>query len=174
MVYIGVLWNTVNHLREEILQDTNNFGKVINYFDCDLGKDYNNFVRKIYQSDGIAEWKVDLKLQAMNITPSTHLTIFFIDIDDSEKELNDRKHKIVSINMERMKNSIRNKYSQMIQNYFFDNVFHMTDDETELANTLEVIKEYFPNIYNEYFEIKEDTNVRIRRKNRKGADKNED
>ena len=80
----------------------------------------------------------------------------------------------MAINMERMKNSIRNKYSQMIQNYFFDNVFHMTDDETELANTLEVIKEYFPNIYNEYFEIKEDTNVRIRRKNRKGADKNED
>ena len=80
----------------------------------------------------------------------------------------------MSVNIERMKNSIRKKYSQMIQNYFFDNVFHMTDDETELANTLEVIKDFFPNIYNEYFGIQEDINIRIRRKNRKGEDKNED
>ena len=50
----------------------------------------------------------------------------------------------------------------------------MTDDETELANTLEVIKDFFPNIYNEYFGIQEDINIRIRRKNRKGEDKNED
>jgi len=38
-------------------------------------------------------------------------------------------------NLEKLKSSIRNKYKEKVNVYFFDNVFHMTDDEIEFKAT---------------------------------------
>ena len=41
-----------------------------------------------------------------------------------------------------MKSIIREKYSQLVSVYFFDNVFHLTDDEKEYEECAEILSKY--------------------------------
>lgn len=86
MVYIGVLWNTVNQFKNEIIDDISQFGNVLKTYEIDLWFEYDSFVRKIYENDGIAEWKVNLKLDAMNKSENKKVVIMFIQIDNTKKE----------------------------------------------------------------------------------------
>ena len=150
MVYIGIIWNTVNTFKNEIIEDINMFGTVLRYYEIELGENYDKFVRKIYEYDGIAEWKVDLKLKAMNDSDNTNIVVIFIQIDDLKKEYNEKKKKEVIVSIENLKDYIRSKYCEKIPNYYFDNTFHMTDNEQELASTLIVLREFLYNEYDDY------------------------
>ena len=142
MEYIGILWNTVNFLKEEIMGDISKFGEIVDYFELNLGEDYEEFVKKIYEFDGIADWKIKLKLDSMKAVDCAIITVLFIKIDDSKIEFNDRKQKNVITNIENLKKYIREKYSKRIDNYYFDNVFHMTDNKEELLAMLKVLREW--------------------------------
>ncbi len=52
------------------------------------------------------------------------------------------KKRYVFVNLESMKTDIRRKYSKLVAYYFFDNVFHVTDDEREYKADLGVINTY--------------------------------
>jgi len=169
MIYIGIIWNTVNHLSGDILSDINELGEVVDFFNIDLSEQYSDFVRSIYELDGIAEWKVNKKLESMDL-PCKNVGIVFIKVDDSVKEFNEAKKKVVSVNIETLKKFIRSKYSQLISNYFFDNVFHMTDNVEELANTLEVIRAFFPHVFEEY-QNRTEPQLTLRREKKKNENK---
>ena len=150
MIYIGILWNTVNNFCIDILKDIAEFSEILFWNEVDLENQYNEFIKNIYELDGIDEWKVNLKLQSMNQTLNKKIVIVFLRIDDNTKIYNTKKNKMVAVNIENLKYTIRKKYSKKILNYFFDNVFHMTDNEEEILNTLEVLREWFPDIYTKY------------------------
>jgi hypothetical protein len=61
---------------------------------------------------------------------------------DSEKVYCERKHTYIYKNIEELKQYIRNKYKARINGYFFDNIYHMTDDEKEYIFTLNIINSY--------------------------------
>ena len=151
MVYIGILWNTVNDFKTKILQDIGDHASIINFFEINLEDRYEQFVRDIYLFDGIAEWKVDLKLKAM--------------------QFNEKKNKQVIVNVENLKNTIRYKYSLLIPNYFFDNVFHMTDNEEEVLSTLSVLEKWFPDIYTIYQDCSKNYEIGLRRIRTKNENK---
>ena len=52
MVYIGILWNTVNDFKAKILQDIGDHASIINFFEINLEDRYEQFVRDIYLFDG--------------------------------------------------------------------------------------------------------------------------
>ena len=164
MIYIGVLWNTVNDFSDEIINDINECEEILCYFDYDLKEKYEDFVRKMYEFDGIAKWKVDSKIEAMSLSSNGNIRIVFIKIDDTTIEFNSKKNKYVMVHVENLKNLIRTKYSQLISNYYFDNVFNMTDNEDELNNTLEVLQEWFPDVCVKYHEIISEQNNTLKRK----------
>lgn len=163
MIYVGILWNTVFDLKDNIMEDINKYGEIINAYEIDLGNQYMEFVKNIYECDKIAEWKVCLKLAYMLQSSSTKLVILFIKIDDTKKEYNERKNKEVIVNIENLKTDIRDKYSKQIKNYFFDNIFHMTDDKEELEKTLLVLNDWFD---------KEKNNNKLLVKRRGGTNEN--
>lgn len=49
---------------------------------------------------------------------------------------------MVYSNLENLKSSIRNKYKEKVNLYFFDNVFHMTDDENEFKTTYSYLVDF--------------------------------
>lgn len=153
MVCIGVLWNTVYTYKKEIIEDISNFGKIVKYYDLDLGVKYDDFVRNMYKSDGIANWKVELKIDSMKKSNDTRVILMFIKIDDLERRFNEKKEKEVIANIEDLKQYIRKKYSVRISNYFFDNIFHITDNEDELISTLLILKDWYNSIYVAYQNI---------------------
>ncbi len=149
-MYIGILWNTVNGLKDDIIKDIGTFGKVVDFYEIDLGEQYDDFVRSVYAEDGIAEWKVEMKIEYMRQSDNNKIVLLFINVDDKEKRYNEIKKKEVIVNIENLKKFIRNKYSQQIENYYFDNVFHMTDDKRELEGLLVSLEYWFENIYEAY------------------------
>ncbi len=171
MVYIGILWNTVNDFKTKILQDIGDHASIINFFEINLEDRYEQFVRDIYLFDGIAEWKVDLKLKAMQESNNRNIIIMFLQIDDKEKIFNEKKNKQVIVNVENLKNTIRSKYSLLIPNYFFDNVFHMTDNEEEVLSTLSVLEKWFPDIYTIYQDCSKNYEIGLRRIRTKNENK---
>ena len=150
MVCLGVLWNSVQDYVPDILVDISEHGKVISYFSLELGDNYERFVRDIYSCDEIADWKVDKKIETMyECTDVRRVTIVFINVETSEQTYHIYKKRMIYTNLENMKTEIREKYSRIIPNYFFDNTFHVTDDEKEFKDDLVIITNYINMLLNE-------------------------
>lgn len=143
MLSIGVIWNSANDFKEYILSDIAEYGEILNSFDLVLGDNYESFVRDIYSSDSIDDWKIDKKLETMKQSSDYQgVTIVVIDVDIAEQYYHPHKKRLVYANPDRMKTNIRKKYSKLVSNYFFDNVFHLTDDEKEYEECAEVLLKY--------------------------------
>lgn len=147
MLCLGILWNSVQEYKDMAIADIQKYGALIGAFDMSLEENYEQFVRDIYAQDEIADWKVDKKLETMfNSSDIRTVTIVFIEVDLTDQFYHGGKKKLVYTNLENLKTGIRDKYGKMIKDYFFDNVFHMTDDERELRDDLKVVFNYLKNM----------------------------
>lgn len=147
MLCLGILWNSVQQYKDMIIADIQKYGSLIGSFDLPLEENYEAFVRDIYAQDEIATWKVDKKLETMfNSSDVRTVTIVFVEVDLTDQFYHGGKKKMVYTNLENLKNGIRDKYGKMIKDYFFDNVFHMTDDERELRADFTVVTNYLKNM----------------------------
>lgn len=140
MVCLGILWNSMQEYLENVVEDVEEYGKVLDIFSLNLGDEYEKFVRDIYSQDEIAAWKVDKKIETMfQCSEGRKVTILLIDMETSKMEYHPLKKRYVFVNLESMKTDIRKKYSKLVAYYFFDNIFHVSDDEKEYKADLGVI-----------------------------------
>ena len=129
------------------IDDIQKYGSLIGTFDMSLEENYEAFGRDIYAQDEIASRKVDKKVETMfNSSDVRTVTVVFIEVDLTEQFYHGGKKRMVYTNLENLKTGIRYKYGKMIKDYFFDNVFHMTDDERELRADLTVVSNYLKNM----------------------------
>lgn len=147
MLCLGILWNSVQEYKDMAIADIQKYGSLIGTFDMPLEENYEAFVRDIYAQDEIASWKVDKKIETMfNSSDVRTVTVVFIEVDLTDQFYHGGKKRMVYTNLENLKTGIRDKYGKMIKDYFFDNVFHMTDDERELRADLTVVSNYLKNM----------------------------
>lgn len=166
MVCLGILWNSMQNYLDEVFDDISCYGEIIDYFTMNLGDDYEKFVRDIYSCDSIASWKVDKKIETMfKCTDSRKVTIVFINMEMSKQEYHIFKKRMVYVNLENMKINIREKYSQIVNPYFFDNVFHVSDDENEFNQDYDIV-----NRYKDEYLVKEEKS-KIKKNIKKGNNK---
>lgn len=143
MICLGILWNSMDEYTDEVKKDILNYGKIITNITLNLGDKYEQFVRDIYAQDDIAQWKVDKKIETMFQNSSRKVTALIMNIETKEKHYHKFKKRMVYTNLENMKVNIRDKYSKLIPNYFFDNIFHVTDNKKEFELDYEILKKYF-------------------------------
>ena len=92
-----------------------------------LGKSLPDFVRKIYSSDDIQKWKLELKINAMeDYEPIVRIIAleFPSDTFRIKKDVTVYQSK-TSVHL---KNLIRKKYGKKIPDYFYDIIMHMGDN----------------------------------------------
>lgn len=143
MICLGILWNSMREHLSEVLTDISSYGEIEDAFSMDLGQNYEKFVRDIYSQDEIAEWKVDKKIETMfHCSDNRKITIVILNMKNSKMVYHEYKKRNVFANLENMKTEIRKKYSQLVECYFFDNIFHVTDDEREYIADMGVVNEY--------------------------------
>ena len=127
--------------------------EILGVYNINLDEKFDSFVRDIYKHDeSIAQWKIDKKLETLNSYENKNVTILFLNVNVNKTIYHKGKKREVYINSERLKNSLRNKYSKKILNYFPDNIFHMTDDENEFEKIYPIIISYL-NEYNQQVDI---------------------
>lgn len=148
MKAIGILWNSMNKYTHMALQDINKYCKITDVISINFNSSFSNFISKIYPYTGENLWKLKYKISHMdNVYDSNEIKIIFLDISSNEKKFVERKGTYIYKNIEELKNYIRNKYKNKVNNYAFDNVFHMTDDEKEYEETIKLIVNYILNYF---------------------------
>lgn len=142
MLSIGIIWNSANFLKEDILKDISEQTNLLGYFEMDLGTKYNEFVEAIYDSEEMEKWKIENKINHMILTPTRKITVLFFEFDQKEIAYHPIKKKKIYIQLEKCKIYIREKYKKNIPNYTYDIIFHATDNLIELKNCYNVIISY--------------------------------
>ncbi len=142
MLSIGIIWNCAYEYSNQIIKDINDKTSVIGSISIDLGNKYIDFVKDIYASEQMEEWKIEKKINYMLLNENRNITIIFFEFDNSEIEYHPFKKKNVFSKLENCKTFIREKYKPYVENYTFDIIFHATDNITELKNCFNVIISY--------------------------------
>jgi len=142
---IGIVWNCANFLNKEIIRDVDERTSILESIELDLGDKYEDFVRAIYSSEQMEEWKIENKISHMMSNSCRKITILFFEFDDTEIEYHPFKKKNVFKQLESCKMHIREKYKSCIDNYIFDIVFHATDNLIELKNCFNILLSFIEN-----------------------------
>lgn len=143
MKCVGIIWNCTMPYENEIMKIIEDNSKIINTFVLHLGDCYEEFVRQIYSTETIADWKVEEKIKHMKSSSSiTDVRIIIYDITLSDKFYHPYKRCYVYSTLELLKMIIRSTCMNKIANYFFDIAFHSSESETEYANDLQIIKKF--------------------------------
>lgn len=145
MLSIGIIWNTCNEFRDEILNIIKEHATILSVTPLNLCNDieYEKFVRGIYELDSIADWKVTKKLDHMlSCSQSREVTIIKMNVPTNETFYHQYKKCLVYKSVETLKHIIRDTYSKKISDYFFDIVFHMSDNIEESSNDINYLRSY--------------------------------
>ena len=145
MLSLGIIWNSAQFLSQNILTDIDANTKIIDAFEFDLGDKYEDFVRTVYVSEQMENWKIDKKINHMVQTPSRKITLFFFEFNETMIEYHPFKRKNVYKELEDCKMKIRQKYKDLVESYTFDIIFHATDNLEELKNCYNSIVEFLGN-----------------------------
>lgn len=144
MKTIAILWNSMEDNFNDALEDINEQAHILDCFKVDFNNNFDKFISDIYPYSGDEKWKLEYKINAMNNKyKKNEVLILFLDIPSSNKIYCERKNIYLYENVEKLKKCIRDKYKNIVKNYSFDNIFHMTDDELEFDKTLLIIKKHF-------------------------------
>lgn len=140
MLSLGIIWNPAHGFKDEILNDIGSMVDLKYYTDIDLGMLYRDFIYDIYANE--ASYKKDKKYEILSLLPSTAITVVLFDFDESSLDFHKQKQRFVYKQLNDLKVYIREVYSKKIDNYYFDNIFHCTDDPDEYEHSDAVIKKY--------------------------------
>lgn len=132
-LFVCTLWSSVSEFFDDIVKDLEKLANVVSYKDYVFSDDeYRHIVYSVYSVDDIEQWKVDKKLEYMNLGAAesgTHsVRIVNLLLDAPDFRLKDSTKNTLSMRCEKIKRIIRNKYKAKISNYFYDIILHIGDN----------------------------------------------
>lgn len=123
-----VIWGPAVKCADQIVEDIGFFGKVVSVKEYEFDRNvYENVVRAIYAIDDIESWKIEKKLSYMKEC-SPKIVSVDVMFDCSDFRLKQSTGLPLSRQGERLKKSLREKYKDQIDNYFFDIIMHVGDN----------------------------------------------
>ena len=142
MVFAGIIWGPAVKYHKEINEIFSKYSIPMFSIGLNLGDYYDQFVYDIYNEEDTPKWKIHKKVEHMKNSEDKKVKVIFFDIDTSKTFYHERKKYSVFANVEHMKEEVRNTYKDKIDDYFFDIIFHLTDNQKELDYTAEVLNRY--------------------------------
>lgn len=142
--FIGIIWNVSQEFYEQIFTKISLCNSIVWVQKYQLGDRYTEFVKDIYKFDGIADWKIDRKIEFMCKNPCRNVIVFSINIPNVKYKFDENKDKAVCLQVEVLKSQIRSAYKDKVTPYVFDIVFHMADDDVENYYLNKSLQKYLP------------------------------
>ncbi len=144
-IFFAFIWPNANHLRDLIKNEIIKNGNKIKHeiIDIDLSN-LNNFVKSVYLSDNVEDWKIEYKLNLFNQSAFNKFSVFGIQIDNPNWRIKDRTDSMISTNVENLKSSIRELYKNDIEltGQKKDAIIHITDNFLQNRYIYNLLKEY--------------------------------
>lgn len=120
----GIIWNAAIDFESEIFEFISFYCEVLEKKKYELGDNYENFVKYVYENDGIPSWKINKKISHMNTFDNKSVILFKLHVKEDYQYDNNMKI-IVNRNISEMKKYIREKISPRINNYYYDVIIHL-------------------------------------------------
>jgi len=134
---IAVLWNSMNEFKDEAIYDIEKYCIVDQVYELEFAsEEFKSFIDQLYPHKDNEYWKTEYKINSVvDKYDLNKITIVYLTLPKSSKIHDERKNVPIYGNVNELKKYMRDKYSKKVDNYMFDNVFHMTDDEQEFYRT---------------------------------------
>ncbi len=138
-----ILWPPVQNYFEEITNSLALKYNMLDSYNIDFkDKDkFKEFTFSIYESDDIADWKIEKKLSGFE-QYQLKVKVIEIEIIDPrfrKKELNNHD---ISQEVELIKKMYRKIYKDKVENYFYDIIMHIGDNYYHTREIAKVLKRY--------------------------------
>ena len=144
-IFFAFVWPNANHLKDSIKNEiTNNGVKIkLEINDVDVSN-LNNFVKAVYLSDNVEDWKIEYKLNLFNQSKDSKFSVFGIQIDNPNWRIKNKTDSMISSNVENLKSSIRELYKKDIEltGQNKDAIIHITDNYLQNRYIYNLLKEY--------------------------------
>ena len=126
MIFPVILWSVARTYFDMITFDLGSSFKVHSAKDFKFDEDYEPFIRKIYEPDSIADWKITKKLDRLSTHPKI-ARLIQIDIPDPAYRVKSDGNTISTVT-EQIKKVIRHKYAFLKDHQDKpDTIIHMGD-----------------------------------------------
>lgn len=145
--FICTLWNPINAYYDDITKKLGLFGDIREVLDFELTKDeYVFYTKGIYSVDDIEKWKIEKKLEHMQVYDKglNKLRMVALSLKCPNFRLKDKTNTSLSQQCELIKQMIRDRYKDRIDNYFHDIIVHIGDNFTQNRFIYSLLK--MPNI----------------------------
>lgn len=148
LVFTALLWSPTEKYFDSISSDIGRAFKIRKNEILEFNNiNHEAFVKAVYKTDDIADWKVEKKLEYMklNVPDKEMNKIQYIEfyVDTPAFRLKSMNSKTISTKIEQLKQGIRQKYMIHMDNYFHDIIIHIGDNEEqnkEIKNLIDGIQ----------------------------------
>lgn len=140
MTFLGIIWNYFEAIPSNILETIKNYPEVSglrNIVILDLNERFEEFVWAIYEYDGIKS-EIDFKINYMLQFQSRKVLIFFIDINNTNRETNGEAISIVN----KLKCNIREQFSGIYNAHQYASIIHITSNNKETEHMLKTLNSF--------------------------------
>lgn len=147
MCSAGILWNMSDKFAREIMINIAIDNPVVQIRTYDLKDNLEQFIYDCYANDKVAIAKgwVDMKIEQLKKCKHAKIVAFIAEIDNPTYNQSAK-----CIEARAIKARIRTDFSKRMDNYFYDVLIHMSDNEAETKRLIEVFERYSPFIESEF------------------------
>lgn len=103
---------------------------------------FENFIRDVYKSDDIEEWKIYMKLSRLLEVKSSLILVLEIQSEQANYRTKHRNNHYLDSNAALIKADLRNRYSKYINDYVYDISLHGADNPMQSRAITRLINQY--------------------------------
>jgi hypothetical protein len=141
MIFPVILWSVAKDYFDMITYDLSNGFKVSSAKDYMFDNNYEEFIRKVYEPDSIADWKITKKLDRLQAYPKI-ARLIQIEIPDPAYRVKSDGNTISTVT-EQIKKVIRHKYA-FVKDHLDkpDTIIHMGDTHEHSKFITDIFAQY--------------------------------
>jgi hypothetical protein len=144
MVFYAILWPSAHEIFDEIEDYVNNQVKIIEMKQYDVTDNFSDIVRNFYKSDDRAKtWMIEKKISGISSSNEgqKEMRVLKLWIPDPElRYCTDDEGVIYSKITRNLKTKCRKKFYKKINDYFYDNLIHFTENYNNNFETAKILR----------------------------------
>lgn len=126
--FVAFLWPPAMKFCQEIKAEISEFAKIKKAETKRLTDDkLPDFIRAVYSVDDIEDWKVEKKIEHMRGCGNT-VEVLYLSIEKPRYRLKGATSLPLSVKAEELKKIIRGRFQDRVEDYFYDNIIHISDN----------------------------------------------
>lgn len=134
-----ILWPPAGRSGDEIVASLASRFAVVADREAELGEQFDDTVRSIYEIDDIDSWKVEVKLAAMRPYGTT-IRLVLLDIDEHRFRRKARTGSYLSAVGAELKAEIRRSYRAQVKGYVHDIICHTGDNHEHNRRAIQILE----------------------------------